>query len=88
MTMNSPSKLNKLVAELLPGLVREMGAVQDMIQSAERKLNSVPKSLLHNGSRRSLDITIDLLDQANDSLINTLKILHGQYHAPHAKSEE
>ena len=86
--MNSPSNLNKLVAELLPGLVREMGAGQDMIQSSEKKLNSVPKSLLHNGSRQSLDRTIKHLDEANDSLVNTMKILHGQYHTPDAKSEE
>jgi hypothetical protein len=75
----SPSELQGLAEQLLPGLVREIGATQDEIRRASARLGRVPPALLQNGSKAALDGARASLDKASDQIVICLQKLHEQY---------
>ena len=77
--MPSPSELQSLTEQLLPGLVREIGATQDEVRRASERLSRVPPALLQNGSRASLGHARASLDKANDQIVACLQQLYKQY---------
>jgi hypothetical protein len=77
--MPSPSELQSLTAQLLPGLVREIGATQDEVRRASERLGRVPPALLQNGSRTALGNARTSLDKANEYIVTCLQCLHKQY---------
>ena len=77
--MGSPSELQNLAEQLLPGLVREIGATQDEIRRASERLGRVPPALLQNGSKAALDQAKTSLNKANDQILSCLHHLHKQY---------
>jgi hypothetical protein len=77
--MPSPSELQSLAEQLLPGLVREIGATQDEVRRASERLGRVPPALLQNGSRAALDDARASLDKANNYIVACLQSLHKQY---------
>ena len=76
--MPSPSELQSLAEQLLPGLVREIGATQDEVRRASERLGRVPPAL-QNGSRAALDDARASLDKANNYIVACLQSLHKQY---------
>jgi hypothetical protein len=81
--MPSPSELQSLTEQLLPGLVREIGATQDEVRRAYKRLGRVPAALLQNGSKAALDQARTSLDKANDQITTCLQQLHRQYPSKH-----
>ena len=77
--MSQVSNLEALTQQLLPGLVREIGATQDEVRRAAGRLRRVPQALLHNGSRAALKSAVSSLDTANDELVLLLKLLYKQF---------
>ena len=77
--MASPSELQSLAEQLLPGLVREIGATQDEVRRASDRLGRVPPALLQNGSRAALDSARASLDKANDDILRCLQSLYASY---------
>ena len=77
--MPSPSELQSLSEQLLPGLVREIGATQDEVRRASERLGRVPPALLQNGSKAALDHARTSLDKANDYIVACLQCLYKQY---------
>jgi hypothetical protein len=68
-----------LAEQLLPGLIREIGATQDEVRRAYERLGRVPPALLQNGSKTALDRAKASLDEANDHIVACLQYLHKQY---------
>jgi hypothetical protein len=79
MASRSESKLEGLAEQLLPGLVREIGATQDEVRRASERLGRVPPALLQNGSRAALDSARASLDKANDDILRCLQALYTSY---------
>ena len=77
--MASPSELQSLAEQLLPGLVREIGATQDEVRRASDRLGRVPPALLQNGSRAALDSARASLDKASDEILKCLQSLYASY---------
>ena len=77
--MPSLSELQSLTEQLLPGLVREIGATQDEVKRASERLGRVPPALLRNGSRAALDSARASLDKANDDILKCLQALYKSY---------
>ena len=77
--MSQVSNLEALTQQLLPNLVKEIGANQDEIRRAAARLRRVPQALLHNGSRAALKSAVSSLDTANDELVLLLKLLYKQF---------
>jgi hypothetical protein len=75
--------LQTLTEQLLPGLVREIGATQDEVRRADERLGRVPPALLQDGSKAALDQARASLDKANDHIVACLQCLHKQYPAKH-----
>jgi hypothetical protein len=86
--MASPSELQSLTEQLLPGLVREIGATQDEVRRASERLGRVPPALLQNGSRIALDHAITSLGKANDYIVVCLQQLYKQYPSKHGTPVE
>ena len=84
--MPSPSELQTLTEQLLPGLVREIGATQDEVRRAYERLGRVPPALLQNGSKAALDHARSSLDKANEHIVSCLKCLHKQYPSKRGES--
>ena len=80
---NSPSKaetqLEKVASQILPGLQRELGSVQDSLRECSSRLARVPDALLQASSREALESARSEVDSANDHLITVLKLLYSQY---------
>lgn len=79
--MASPSDtgLQGLAEQLLPGLVREIGATQDEVKRASERLGRVPPALLRDGSQAALDSARASLDKANDDIMKCLQTLYKSY---------
>jgi hypothetical protein len=75
----SESSLQGLAEQLLPGLLREIGATQDEVRRASERLGRVPPALLQNGSRAALDSARASLDKANDDILKCLQALYKSY---------
>ena len=75
----SESSLEGLAEQLLPGLVREIGATQDEVRRASDRLGRVPPALLQNGSRAALESARASLDKANDDILRCLQALYTSY---------
>jgi hypothetical protein len=75
----SESSLEGLAEQLLPGLVREIGATQDEVRRASERLGRVPPALLQNGSRAALESARASLDKANDDILRCLQALYTSY---------
>jgi hypothetical protein len=83
--MPCPSELQSLADQLLPGLIREIGATQDEVRRASERLGRVPPALLQNGSKAALDHARTSLDKANDYIVTCLQCLHKQYPSKHGE---
>ena len=81
----SPSELQGLAEQLLPGLVREIGATQDEIRRASKRLGRVPPALLHEGSTVALMKAKKSLDLATDQITECLQALYQQYPSKHGE---
>jgi len=79
MPSRSESSLEGLAEQLLPGLVREIGATQDEVKRASDRLGRVPPALLHDGSTVALSKAVQSLDQATDQITECLQALYKQY---------
>ena len=79
MASPSESSLQGLAEQLLPGLLREIGATQDEVRRASERLGRVPPALLQNGSRAALDSARASLDKANDDILKCLQALYKSY---------
>jgi len=79
MASPSESSLQGLAEQLLPGLLREIGATQDEVRRASERLGRVPPALLQNGSRAALDSARASLDKANDDILRCLQALYASY---------
>ena len=86
--MSQVSNLEALTQQLLPNLVKEIGANQDEIRRAAARLRRVPQALLHNGSRSALKSAITSLDTANDQIVVALKHLYKQFPSGSGSEEE
>ena len=80
--MPSLSELQSLTEQLLPGLVREIGATQDEVKRASGRLGRVPPALLQDGSKLHLDKARYSLDAATEHMTKCLQKLHEQYPDP------
>ncbi|MBM63266.1 MAG: hypothetical protein CL484_09995 [Acidobacteria bacterium] len=80
---HSPSKaetqLEKVANQILPGLQRELGSVQDSMRECSLRLSRVPDALLQTASREALESVRSNVDLANDNLITLLNLLYSQY---------
>jgi len=83
--MPSPSELQTLTEQLLPSLVREIGATQDEVRRASERLGRVPPALLQDGSSAALSQARTSLDKATDQLISCLQQLYKQYPNHHGE---
>ena len=80
--MSSPSSpLDKIANDLFPILKREISAIQDEIRSAENRIERIPRSLLSDNTRISLDNCKAQLYSAHTECVGALKAVHQQY--PH-----
>ena len=77
--MSQVSNLEALTQQLLPNLVKEIGATQDEVRRAGLRLGRVPEALLHNGSRTAIKSAIASLATANDQIVVALKHLYKQF---------
>lgn len=77
--MPLPSSLQRALSELVPQLTAEIGATQDEVRRANKRLGRVPAALLQNGSKTALDSARSSLDKANDHITVCLKNLYEQY---------
>ena len=79
----SPSKaetqLEKVAGQILPGLQRELGAVQDSLRECSIRLSRVPDALLHTASREALESVRSDVESANENMITVLNLLYSQY---------
>jgi hypothetical protein len=81
----SPSELQGLAEQLLPGLVREIGATQDEVKRASERLGRVPPALLDDKSRIALSRSVESLDLATDQITECLQALYQQYPSKHGE---
>jgi len=77
--MGSPSELQSLTDQLLPGLVREIGSTQDEIIRSRKRLQRVPPALLQPPSKAALDQAVANLEKASDQILACLHSLSRQY---------